>query len=99
VACQVVVAQQEVTQQPTKQMGGKCASRSVNTLTIGNTKTSRGKQEALARKNESETCGAAAVISAAVMQRWGRLWWTTGGSGCVGGGSGDGVGQKVATID
>jgi hypothetical protein len=67
-------------------------------MTIGDMTTSQGKREALACKNKSGICGAAAAVEATVTQHWRQLWQTTGGGGGVGGGVGDGVGRTVAMV-
>jgi hypothetical protein len=67
-------------------------------MTKGDTITSRGKQEALARKNKCGTSGAAAAVEATAMQHWQQLWWTTGGGGGIGGDIGNGIGRTVATV-
>jgi hypothetical protein len=60
--------------------------------------TSQGKQEALACKNVSGTCGAASEIEVTAMQRWRRLWQTTGSGSGIGGNVGNGIGGTVAMV-
>jgi hypothetical protein len=66
--------------------------------TIGNTTTSRGKQEASLHKNKSSTCGTSAAVEATATRHWWRFWQTTGGGGGVGGGVGNGVSRTVAKM-